>query len=171
MGTVEIVVAHPAGRRLAPRCSRLLKRLLKETGRRGAGVTLLLASDRDMRRLNRAWLDRDRTTDVLSFPARGDLEPGRPHLGEIAISVSRAARQARGARWPLRDEIALLLTHGFLHLLGYDHESDGGEMRRLEEGLLDRAAGVRLARRRLPWGEAGAAPGKGRRKRPEDRVP
>ena len=168
MGTVEIVVAHPAGRRLAPRCSRLLKRLLKETGRRDAGVTLLLASDREVRRLNRAWLHRDRTTDVLSFPARGDLEPGQPHLGEIAISVSRAARQARRARWPLRDEVSLLLTHGFLHLLGYDHESDGGEMRRLEEGLLDRAAGVRLARRRMPWGEAGAAPGKGRRKRPED---
>lgn len=171
MGTVEIVVAHPAGRRLAPRCSRLLKRLLKETGRRGAGITLLLASDREVRRLNRAWLDRNRTTDVLSFPARGDLEPGQPHLGEIAISVSQAARQARQARWPLRDEISLLLTHGFLHLLGYDHEADGGEMRRLEEGLLDRAAGVRLARRRMPWGEARAASGKGRRKRPEDCIP
>ena len=168
MGTVEVVVAHPDGRRLAPRCSRLLKRLLKETRRQRAGVTLLLASDRVVRRLNRAWLDRDRTTDVLSFPARGDLEPGRAHLGEIAISVSQAARQARRARWPLRDEVSLLLTHGFLHLLGYDHESDGGEMRRLEEGLLDRVAGIRLARRRIPWGEAGMAPGKGRRKRPED---
>ena len=170
MGTVEIVVAHPAGRRLAPRCSALLKRLLKETGRPGAGVTLLLASDREVRRLNRAWLGQDRTTDVLSFPAQGDLEPGRPHLGDIAISVAQAARQARRARWRLRDEISLLLTHGFLHLLGYDHETDGGEMRRLEEGLLDRVARVRLARRRVPWGEAGAGSGKGRGKRPEDRM-
>ena len=107
---------------------------------------------------------------MLSFPAQGDLEPGRPHLGDIAISVSQAARQARRARWRLGDEISLLLTHGFLHLLGYDHETDGGEMRRLEEGLLDRAARVRLARRRVPWGEAGAVSGKGRGKRPEDRM-
>ncbi len=169
MGTVEIVVAHPAGRRLAPRCSRLLRRLMRETGRRGTGVTLLLASDRELRRLNRAWLDRDRTTDVLSFPAQGDLEPGRPHLGDIAISVPQAARQARRANWRLHEEISLLVTHGFLHLLGYDHETDGGTMRSLEEGLLDRAARVRLARRRLPWGGAGPTPGKGRRKRPEVR--
>jgi probable rRNA maturation factor len=168
MGTVEIVVAHPAGRRLARRCSTLIKRLLTETGRPGAGVTLLLASDREVRRLNRAWLDRDRTTDVLSFPAGGDLEPGRPHLGDIAISLSQAARQARRAGWPLRNEVALLLTHGFLHLLGYDHETDRGTMRRLEEGLLGRAARVRLAQRRVPWGVPGAAPGRGRRRRPED---
>lgn len=169
MGTVEIVVAHPAGRRLAPGCSRLLRRLVKASGQRRAGVTLLLASDREVRRLNRAWLDRDRTTDVLSFPAQGELEPGRPHLGDIVISVPQAARQARRARWRLRDEVSLLLTHGFLHLLGYDHETDDGEMRRLEEDLLNRAARVRLARRRLPWGKARAAHGKGRRKRQEVR--
>jgi rRNA maturation RNase YbeY len=169
MGTVEIVVAHPAGRRLAGRCSTLLKRLLRQTGRPGAGVTLLLASDREVRRLNRAWLDRDRTTDVLSFPAGGDLEPGRPHLGDIAISLSQATRQARRAGWPLRNEVALLLTHGFLHLLGYDHETDRGMMRRLEEDLLCRAARVRLAQRRVPWGVPGAAPVRGRMRRPEDR--
>ena len=169
MGTVEIVVSHPAGGRLGRRCSTLLKRLLAETGRRDSGVTLLLASDREVRRLNRAWLDRDRTTDVLSFPAGKDLEPGRPHLGDIAISLPQAARQARRARWPLRDEVALLLTHGFLHLLGYDHETDDGTMRRLEEGLLSRAARVRLARRRVPWGAPRAATERGRAKRPEDR--
>ena len=170
MGTVEIVVAHPAGGRLARRCSTLLKRLLDETGRRGAGITLLLASDREVRRLNRAWLDHDRTTDVLSFPSGGDLEPGRPHLGEIAISLPQAARQARRAGWPLRDEVALLLTHGFLHLLGYDHETDKGTMRRLEEDLLSRTARIRLARRRVPWGTPGTAPGRGRTRRPEDRA-
>ncbi len=157
MGPVEVVVARPAWRRLAPRCSRLLERLLRATGRAGSGVTLLLAPDREVRRLNRSWMGRDRTTDVLSFPARGHLEPGRPHLGDLAVSVPRARRQARRAGWSLEEEMSLLVTHGFLHLLGYDHEEDDGEMRRLEEALLMRAARVSLKKRRRPWGEVRAA--------------
>ena len=167
MGPVEIVVACRAGRCLAPTCSRLLRRLLKETRSAGRGVTLLLTSDAGIRRLNRLWLAKDGTTDVLSFPAQGDLEPGRPHLGDMAISVPQAQKQARRARWGLDDEMALLLTHGFLHLLGYDHETDDGEMRRLEEDLLRRAAGIQLGRRRLPWGEKRAAARKARSRRPE----
>ncbi len=160
MGPVEVVVARPVWRPLARSCSRLLERLLRATGRAGSGVTLLLAPDREVRRLNRAWLGRDRTTDVLSFPSRGDLEPGRPYLGDVAISVPRARRQARRAGWSLREEMSLLVTHGFLHLLGYDHERDGGKMRRLEEALLRGAARVSLKRRRLPWGGAGARGGR-----------
>ena len=157
MGPVEVVVARPGWRRLAPRCSRLLGRLMHATGRTGSGVTLLLSSDAAVRRLNRTFLGRDRTTDVLSFPAGGGLEPGRPHLGDLVVSLPQARRQARRARWSLEDELSLLVTHGFLHLLGYDHEQDSGEMKRLEEDLLARAARVSLKRRRLPWGEAQAA--------------
>jgi len=153
MGTVDVVVERPAWRGLAPHCSRLLGRLRRETRRTRWGVTLLLASDAEVRRLNRLFRGKDRTTDVLSFPARGELEPGRPHLGDLAVSVPQARRQARRARWTLEEELSLLVTHGFLHLLGYDHEKDEGEMKRLEETLLLRAAGVSLKRRRLPWGE------------------
>ena len=153
MGTIDVVVERPAWRGLAPRCSRLLGRLLRATRRTRSGVTLLLASDAEVRRLNRVFRGKDRTTDVLSFPARGELEPGRPHLGDLAVSVPQARRQARRARWTLEEELSLLVTHGFLHLLGYDHEKDEGEMKRLEETLLLRAAGVSLKRRRLPWGE------------------
>jgi probable rRNA maturation factor len=160
MGPVEVVVTRPDWRDLARHCSRLLGRLLRATGRAESGVTLLLAADREVKRLNRAWLGRDRTTDVLSFPSRDDLEPGRPHLGDVAISVPQARRQARRAGWSLREEMSLLVTHGFLHLLGYDHESDDGEMRRLEEVLLHRAARVSLRRRRLPWGAPGAREGR-----------
>jgi probable rRNA maturation factor len=154
MGTVDVVVRHPAGRRLAPRCRVLLGRLLRATRRPEAGVALLLASDAVVRRLNRSFRGRDRVTDVLSFPADGDLEPGRPFLGEIAVSVPRALRQARRAGWGAAEEIALLVVHGFLHLLHFDHERDDGTMRRLEEDLLRREAGVALDRRRLPWGES-----------------
>ncbi len=163
MGTVEVITKVPSGRGLAAACRGLLSRLLSETGRRGAGITLLLASDAEIRRLNRVHLGRDRTTDVLAFPSGGDLEPGQPHLGEIAISVPRARRQARRARWGVEDEMALLVTHGYLHLLGYDHETDDGAMRRLEEDLLKRAAGVVMARRALPWGEGRRRTKKGAR--------
>jgi len=115
-------------------------------------VTLRLATDAEVRRLNRAFLGHDRTTDVLSFPHRGELEPGSRHLGDLAVSVPRARRQARRAGWTLEEEMALLVTHGFLHLLGYDHEVDDGTMRRLEERLLAGAGGVSLRRRRAPWG-------------------
>ena len=158
MGPVEVVVARRTWRRLAPRCSRLLGRLLRATGRTGSGVTLLLAPDAGVRRLNRTFLKKDRTTDVLPFPAGGGLVPGPPHLGDLVVSVPQARRQARRAGWSLEDELSLLVTHGFLHLLGYDHERDSGEMRRLEEDLLARTAHVSLKRRRLPWGEAQAAP-------------
>jgi len=153
MGTVEVIATIPSGRGLRTACRGLLRRLLAETAQRQAGITLLLASDAEVRRLNRAHLGMDRTTDVLAFPSGGDLEPGQPHLGEIAISVPRARRQARRARWGVGDEMALLVTHGYLHLLGYDHETDDGTMRRLEEDLLKRTAGVVMARRALPWGE------------------
>jgi probable rRNA maturation factor len=154
MGAIAVLVARPAWRGFAPRCSRLLGRLLRATRKGRCGVTLLLASDKEMRRLNRVFLGRDRATDVLSFPARGELEPGSPHLGDLAVSVPQARRQARRAGWTVEEELALLVTHGFLHLLGYDHEEDDGEMRRLEEGLLERAAHVSLRKRRLPWGDA-----------------
>ncbi len=162
METVEVVTRVPSGRRLARGCRLLLRRLLRQTERPAAGVTLLLTSDAGLRRLNRTHLGHDRATDVLSFPAGEDLEPGRFHLGDIAISVPRARRQARRARWSLEAEMSLLLTHGVLHLLGYDHERDDGSMRRLEEDLLRRVAGVVLARRGLPWGNerqgAGSTP-------------
>jgi probable rRNA maturation factor len=159
MGTIEVVVRHAAGRPHAARCAALLGRLRRVLRRPRHGVVLLLATDATVRRLNRTHRGLDRVTDVLSFPAEGELEPGRPHLGEIAIAVPQAARQARRAGWPARAEMSLLVVHGFLHLLGYDHETDDGTMRRLEARLLQRTAGVALARRRLPWGEAEAARG------------
>jgi probable rRNA maturation factor len=162
MGTVEIVVQDTSGRSVSAHCRCLLQRLLEATDRAGAGVALLLAPDRTVRTLNRRFRQVDRVTDVLAFPAAGDLEPAQPHLGEIAIALPQARRQARLARWPLRSELALLVTHGFLHLLGYDHELDDGTMHRLEEELLDRVAGVRIDRRALPWGDS-AAPQRRRR--------
>jgi probable rRNA maturation factor len=100
-------------------------------------LTVLLCGDRTMRRLNARYRGKDRTTDVLSFPSGGEVLPdGRRPLGEIAIAVPQAARQARAAGHALSRELRVLALHGYLHLLGYDHEVDDGTMLRLQARLL-----------------------------------
>ncbi|MGC8792196.1 MAG: rRNA maturation RNase YbeY [Bryobacteraceae bacterium] len=108
------------------------RRLRREVAR-GRPFTCLLAGDAELRRLNRRFLGKDRPTDVLSFPAPQKW-PGQPErfLGEIAISVDRAARQARLFGHSLEQEIGILMLHGLLHLRGMDHERDGGRMARAE---------------------------------------
>jgi probable rRNA maturation factor len=99
-----------------------------------AGVTVAFVSDRRMRELNRRWRGKRGTTDVLSFPAAQDefekLEGFT--LGDVVISVEQAARQALEHKLSFEREIAQLILHGLLHLCGYDHETDTGEMNRLE---------------------------------------
>ena len=95
-----------------------------------------LVGDRAMRAVNRRHRAKDATTDVLSFPAGRTPDPERlRHLGDILISVPQAARQARAAGHPLERELRVLLLHGYLHLLGYDHERDDGTMLRLQRKL------------------------------------
>lgn len=100
-------------------------------------VTLVLAGDDTLRRLNREYRRRDRPTDVLSFTGAG----GREGLGDIVISVKTAERNARGEGRRLAQELEILALHGFLHLLGYDHETDDGTMDRLEGRLRRRLLG------------------------------
>jgi probable rRNA maturation factor len=103
----------------------------------GAGVTIAFVSDRRMRELNRRWRGKRGTTDVLSFPAeQEEWEQGEGRtLGDVVISVERAARQAEENGLTLDEEIAQLILHGLLHLCGYDHETDTGEMNALELSL------------------------------------
>jgi probable rRNA maturation factor len=111
-----------------------LEKLLQGLGLPEAELSVLFIGDRAMRTLNNAWRNRDKTTDVLSFP----LREGRfPHiqpdmLGDIVISVPVAARQADEAGHSLTVELERLLVHGLLHLLGYDHEQGFREAHRME---------------------------------------
>ena len=99
--------------------------------------TIALVGDRKMRELNHRFRGIKRVTDVLSFPA----DQGAPAvgdvrlLGDVVIATGRAARQARAAGWTNGQELKRLTLHGLLHLLGYDHEHDDGEMERLERRL------------------------------------
>jgi probable rRNA maturation factor len=103
--------------------------------------TVRLAGDRTLRQLNRSFRDKDKPTDVLSFP--GDETPDGRHLGDVVISIPTARRQAAEAGHAAERELRVLALHGVLHCLGHDHESDDGEMERLERKLrrrwLDRA--------------------------------
>lgn len=110
-------------------------------------LSVAIIDDRSMRELNSRYRHVDATTDVLSFAAEagdGFVTPPRAmaHLGDVAISYDTAERQAREAGRDIEDELAHLLVHGILHILGYDHESTGEAraMREREEALLGKAA-------------------------------
>ncbi|MFP5206325.1 MAG: rRNA maturation RNase YbeY [Acidobacteriota bacterium] len=109
-------------------------------------VSVLLTTDRRIRRLNRQFRGKNQATDVLSFPAERESEWRGPEklAGDLAISVETARKQAAGQGHGLSIEIKVLMLHGLLHLAGYDHETDQGEMARRERTL--------RARLKLPLG-------------------
>jgi len=98
-------------------------------------VSIAIVDDDAMRTLNRKFRKKNKTTDVLTFPADdSDADPnakGRP-LGDIVISIDQARRQATDQKHSLATEVRYLILHGILHALGYDHETDAGEMNALE---------------------------------------
>lgn len=115
--------------------ARTLERFLREAQaavRLRGDVTVLLTTDGGIRRLNREFRGKDKATDVLSFPA---LEMAEDEAGDLAISVPMARRQCTACGHPLGVELKVLILHGLLHLAGYDHETDTGQMARRERAL------------------------------------
>jgi probable rRNA maturation factor len=106
-----------------------------EAARLEGEVPVLLTTDKEIRRLNREFRHKDKPTDVLSFPAPEPVNGHQPHAGDLAISAETAARQAAEAGHPLFVELQVLVLHGVLHLAGYDHERDTGQMARKEAAL------------------------------------
>jgi probable rRNA maturation factor len=101
-------------------------------------VSIAVVSDRRMRALNRQFRGKDAATDVLSFPATH--MPGvSSFLGDIVIASGVATRQAREAGHSVGTELKVLALHGLLHLIGYDHDTDGGKMARAEARLRKKA--------------------------------
>jgi probable rRNA maturation factor len=126
-----------------------LRRATKELRVREAGVTVCLVSDAEIARLNETFRKKKGPTDVLSFPpvARrravrlrrsSKTAKARDYLGDIAISPATARRYAGKNGRKLSSELRVLILHGLLHLLGYDHETDRGEMDRVERKLRKR---------------------------------
>ena len=135
--------------RATPRIGRTALKAFVDTLRRdlcsGRPFTCLLTGDKELKRLNRQFLGQNYATDVLSFPTGEPIGP----LGDIAISLERAKAQAAEYGHRIEQEVRILLLHGVLHLVGHDHETDEGEMRRVESrwretyglpgGLIERA--------------------------------
>lgn len=146
MAIVE--VTGPAIPRLTRReIAAFTRRVLLELDRMGhlgkeiAEASVAFVDDEEMTRLNRTFRRKKRTTDVLTFPADetyGDPRSGAMPLGDIVISVDQARRQAAEEGHSLAAEVRHLILHGVLHALGWDHETDRGEMNALELELRDR---------------------------------
>ena len=137
-----VVINRQRSHRVAPAA---LRGFLRRVGRelpppRQGELALCLVSERKMRELNLRYRGVDAPTDVLSFVDEDDDAPSDadPHLGDLVIAVPVAARQARQAGHSLARELRILALHGYLHLLGYDHERDDGTMMRLQRRLLGR---------------------------------
>src|SRR6185369_997500 len=113
------------------------ERALRTIGSRKQAATIVFVSDAAIRKLNKQFRGKDQVTDVLSFPS--EAEPfeaeNQAQLGEVIISVQRAADQANQNRLTFSNEVEQLILHGLLHLCGYDHETDDGKMNRLEVKL------------------------------------
>lgn len=120
---VEIINRQKKSRIRTDRFAALLERLLRRAGMKETEVVLVFAGDTAVRRLNRIYRKKDKTTDVLSFPVNGPGEEGRCHLGDIVISVPRARRQAAELGHRLETELMYLAVHGFVHLCGYEHSA------------------------------------------------
>jgi len=115
--------------------------LLHAVDRSDSEVVVVLAGDERIRELNRLWRDKDEATDVLSF-SQLEGEPmgsGAEMLGDIVVSVETLRRQARQGGWSDQEELARLLLHGLLHLLGFDHQQADDELvMKAQEGILAR---------------------------------
>lgn len=138
----ELVIQNPnrygegGARRLRPWLEPLLAGVVPSA----TSLTIRLVGDREMRRLNATYRGRDKTTDVLSFPgelealAEGE-EPASGHLGDVVVSMPTTRRQAAERGHGVERELRILMLHGILHCMGYDHTTDDGTMEQLERRL------------------------------------
>jgi probable rRNA maturation factor len=115
------------------------ERVRRELGFAPESVTVQLISDKNMAQLNKTFRKKQGPTDVLSFPANGVRpKPGAEYVGDIAISPETARRNSRRFSRTLPVEMRILILHGMIHLAGFDHETDHGEMDRFERRLRKR---------------------------------
>jgi probable rRNA maturation factor len=124
------LVRRAAGRKISSRRLKQVALVLLRLAKRGdAELSLALIGNAEMQKLNARYRHKDYATDVLSFPAAKNLPTEAPLLGDVIISVDKAAEQAKEHRHKLDQEIVTLLIHGIVHLLGYDHERSAREAR------------------------------------------
>lgn len=133
-----MILRKPVGRLSEADLARFVSKACRAVRLKGS-VNVMVTGSREMRSLNRRFRGKDKATDVLSFPPMAEFASGL--AGDLAISAEIASKNARALRHAPADEVKILVLHGVLHLAGYDHESDQGEMAR-EENRLRRRLGL-----------------------------
>jgi probable rRNA maturation factor len=168
-----VILQRPIVRLSKPALERFLRRA-RRAARLNGTVNVLVTSSAALRAMNRQFLGKNKPTDVLSFPpAETGLRTAKPFAGDVAISADIARENAGRLGHSVADEIKVLALHGVLHLAGFDHERDNGEMSRKELqlrrqlklplGLLERAGpkpeqrSGKRSEHRAPAGNRGAA--------------
>lgn len=114
-----------------------LERVIKELNIQG-NIVIKLGSKEEAQELNLRYLQKDYPTDVLSFPFNEEVPDEGFYLGDIFVCYPIAGEQAKEYGLTLEEELLTLMVHGILHLAGYDHETDAGEMEKLQEQLLEK---------------------------------
>ena len=148
---IEVINRQRLARIDARRVASLADATLDALGRDAANLTVAFVRDLVIRELNCRFRGKDRATDVLSFPAEDERESASgvhfigssvsEHLGDIVVSTDTALRQANDAGHSFAREVDELVIHGVVHLCGYDHETDRGQMNRLELKLRKKLLG------------------------------
>ena len=131
---IEVVNRQRRRKIVAKQWREFTEKALRAIGEDNRSATIVFVSDDAIRKLNRRFRGQSLATDVLSFPAAAESfeEENGAHLGDVVVSVERAAAQAKANKLSFSSEIEQLILHGLLHLCGYDHETDNGKMNRLE---------------------------------------
>ena len=133
------IARQGAGKKLAVRRLRkIAQTILTLVGHENAELSVALIGNREMRKLNARYRRKDYPTDVLSFPTEGAVLSENRLLGDVIISVEKAAQQAKDRQLTLEQEMITLLIHGIVHLMGYDHERsarDARAMTRMEKRI------------------------------------
>jgi probable rRNA maturation factor len=136
----EVVTRQRRRKIVAKQWREFTEEALRAIGGDSRSATIVFVSDDAIRKLNRRFRGKNVATDVLSFPTEAEpfeVEDGS-HLGDVVVSVERAAAQAKANELSFSGEVEQLILHGLLHLCGYDHESDDGKMNQLELKLRKR---------------------------------
>jgi probable rRNA maturation factor len=148
---IEVIVRSARWRK-RPTARAIVRKAVREAAKAvstpRAELAIVLSDDSAIRALNRDWRGKNTPTNVLSFPAAprggpvGKRGAASPYIGDIVIAYQTTAREAAAEGKPFNHHVAHLAVHGFLHLLGYDHEidRDADEMERLERKILKRMA-------------------------------
>ncbi len=131
---IEVINRQRRRRLDTARWREFAEKALGEIGAKDEGATIVFVSDRVVRDLNRRFRGRNTATDVLAFPTERAAFEEREEigLGDVVVSVERAVAQSAEHGLSFDEELAQLILHGLIHLCGYDHETDNGEMNRLE---------------------------------------